>query len=163
MPIRYTDKKECTKCKVVKPYSEFYKAKAKLDGHTYSCKDCDNINRKEYREKNKGKEIARFRKYYDENKETILKRQSNYVKAGRRKTKPDPFKESARLLLRYAVKMGRVIKKPCEVCGATDRVHGHHEDYTKPLEVNWLCPKHHMELHRKYDLKDQSELDQPIS
>ena len=37
-------------------------------------------------------------------------------------------------------------RKPCEVCG-NPKSHGHHEDYSKPLEVKWLCHKHHQLLH----------------
>ena len=48
-----------------------------------------------------------------------------------------------------AIKAGKIVRQPCAVCGV-EKVHGHHEDYTKPLEVDWLCSKHHMERHRKY-------------
>jgi hypothetical protein len=34
------------------------------------------------------------------------------------------------------------------VCGSK-KVHGHHEDYNKPLEVHWLCPKHHKARHKE--------------
>ena len=36
----------------------------------------------------------------------------------------------------------------CEVCGEVN-VHGHHYDYTKPLDVKWLCPLHHVREHSK--------------
>ena len=36
----------------------------------------------------------------------------------------------------------------CEVCEEHD-AQGHHDDYSKPLEVRWLCRTHHMELHRR--------------
>ena len=49
---------------------------------------------------------------------------------------------------RYAIKMGKLVKEPCEVCGEL-KVHAHHDDYTKPLQVRWLCQKHHTELHEK--------------
>ena len=42
------------------------------------------------------------------------------------------------------LKAGRLIKQPCEVCGDTN-VEAHHKDYTKPLEINWLCIPHHNE------------------
>jgi len=45
-----------------------------------------------------------------------------------------------------AVKDGRLIKKPCEDCGSPDS-QMHHLDYTKPLDVAWLCRPHHMRRH----------------
>lgn len=63
-----------------------------------------------------------------------------------RKKYPDKVK--AQRILSRAVKIGQITKKPCEVCGDTN-VHGHHPDYTKPLEVMWLCPIHHKAEHNK--------------
>lgn len=45
-----------------------------------------------------------------------------------------------------ALKNGTITKTVCVVCGA-DRVEGHHDDYSKPLEVVWLCRPHHGERH----------------
>ncbi len=39
---------------------------------------------------------------------------------------------------------GTLTQKPCEVCGKM-KSQAHHNDYSKPLEVRWLCPKHHKE------------------
>ena len=44
--------------------------------------------------------------------------------------------------VQFAIRKGRLVRQPCEVCGCTT-VHGHHDDYSKPLEVRWLCPLHH--------------------
>ena len=38
------------------------------------------------------------------------------------------------------------MRESCEVCFA-EGAEGHHEDYGKPLEVVWLCKKHHAERH----------------
>lgn len=54
-------------------------------------------------------------------------------------------KANARAYLNTYVKRGKVIKGVCIKCGACE-VEGHHEDYTKPLEVIWLCKLHHMEI-----------------
>jgi hypothetical protein len=35
------------------------------------------------------------------------------------------------------------------VCGTQDRVQAHHEDYSRPLDVVWLCPTHHKARHRE--------------
>jgi hypothetical protein len=43
---------------------------------------------------------------------------------------------------------GKLKRQPCEVCGATENIERHHEDYSKPLDVQWLCPTHHRERER---------------
>lgn len=63
-----------------------------------------------------------------------------------------PDKHRARNILQGAVKHGRIIKKPCEVCGDSNS-QGHHNDYSKPLEVVWLCRKHHNKLHNDMKCK----------
>lgn len=47
-----------------------------------------------------------------------------------------------------AIRSGALVKGLCQVCGA-DRVEAHHTDYSRPLEVVWLCPRHHRERHRQ--------------
>lgn len=58
-----------------------------------------------------------------------------------------PEKIYARRQAINARKRGDLIKKPCEICGEI-KSFAHHEDYTKPLEVVWLCRKHHDLLHK---------------
>lgn len=60
---------------------------------------------------------------------------------------PNP-KSRARLALTSAVHSGKIKRRPCEVCG-DPKSHGHHEDYSKPLEVKWLCRNHHQEIHNR--------------
>ncbi len=48
-------------------------------------------------------------------------------------------KRRAHGLLLRALARGDIKKHPCVKCGNL-RVHGHHEDYSKPLNVVWLCP-----------------------
>lgn len=57
-----------------------------------------------------------------------------------------PIEEAARKAVASAVRAGRIARQPCEVCGATP-AQGHHDDYAKPLDVRWLCRRHHDEHH----------------
>lgn len=61
----------------------------------------------------------------------------------------DETKKKARLAVTHAIEKGRLKRKPCEKCG-DPKAHAHHFDYTKPLEVVWLCSVHHGEVHRQY-------------
>ena len=56
------------------------------------------------------------------------------------------FKESVRNQSTYALKRGIIKAEPCEVCGNTNS-EKHHDDYDKPLEVRWLCKRHHGRQH----------------
>lgn len=55
-------------------------------------------------------------------------------------------KANARSYLNVYIKRGKIIRKPCEKCGA-GHTEGHHEDYNKPLEVIWLCRECHLDIH----------------
>jgi ribosomal protein S27AE len=56
------------------------------------------------------------------------------------------LREKVRLKTYYEIKMGRLIRKPCEVCGQL-KVEAHHDDYSKPFDVRWLCGQHHRDHH----------------
>lgn len=58
------------------------------------------------------------------------------------------MKDSARKIAYHTIKKGVLIKQPCEVCGEV-KVDAHHDDYTKPLDIRWLCRKHHLAHHRE--------------
>lgn len=62
----------------------------------------------------------------------------------------NPEKVEAHRLFRKAMKAGLLKKAPCEVCG-DPKVHAHHADYSRPLDVQWLCVFHHRKIHRKHE------------
>ena len=65
--------------------------------------------------------------------------------AARRQSPEERRKAATRLATRKAIAEGRLIKQPCERCGGPSEAH--HEDYSKPLQVMWLCRHHHMRRH----------------
>lgn len=67
----------------------------------------------------------------------------------RRWREANPEKTLAHRVLWRAIKCGSIVRQPCAICGATNRVHAHHDDYSKPLEVMWLCARHHLLHHRR--------------
>jgi hypothetical protein len=53
-----------------------------------------------------------------------------------------PEHVQARMIAQRAARKGIIKKQPCEVCSDPE-VQMHHEDHSKPLEVIFLCIKHH--------------------
>jgi len=62
--------------------------------------------------------------------------------------KREPLKTSAHRMVHNHVAKGTLKRSPCADCGTTDNIHGHHEDYSKPLDVTWLCGRCHRMRHR---------------
>lgn len=56
-----------------------------------------------------------------------------------------PERALAHSKVAYAVRTGRLVRGPCELADSDclGPVHAHHDDYSKPLDVRWLCGHHH--------------------
>lgn len=59
-------------------------------------------------------------------------------------------KRKARDKVRARVESGKIIPQPCESCGCKP-AQAHHEDYTKQLDIIWLCAVHHIKRHEEID------------
>lgn len=59
-----------------------------------------------------------------------------------------PEKVKARKKVCEAIKSGKLVREPCEVCG-DEKVQARHDDYSNPLKVRWLCKKCHDAFHMK--------------
>lgn len=64
----------------------------------------------------------------------------------------NPIKRSANSAVNNAVRDGKLTKSAaCDVCAKTNcRINGHHDDYSKPLDVRWLCSACHRAWHKKH-------------
>ena len=100
---------------------------------------------REYRVKNADKLRAYKREYdrrmFKEHREREINRRKEW-------SKRNPIKQRAQQKVGQAVLRGKLKRLPCQVCGEV-KVHAHHADYSKPLEVIWLCPVHHAAEHRR--------------
>ena len=61
------------------------------------------------------------------------------------------IKQRAKVSVYNAIKSGKLNKLTyCQDCKKTNcRIEGHHEDYTKPLKIIWLCQLCHIKRHKK--------------
>ena len=64
----------------------------------------------------------------------------------RRQQEKYPERVEVRRQTARAVRSGVLVRQPCEKC-STEKTHAHHDDYTKPLDVRWLCRPCHTAHH----------------
>lgn len=144
---------QCPECGESKPDDGFY-ARAK------SCKECVKTRVKAYRLANRDHYLA-----YDKARNTRPDRaalRATYAKTDKgrqvrsralnRWSNEHPDRIAASRALNNAVRDGRVSPWPiCAMPGCErTRVDAHHPDYSRPLDVVWLCTRHHHALHLEF-------------
>lgn len=150
--------KKCIKCGETKDLKEYYVHKASADGHLGKCKECC----KKDSRKNRKEKVEYYRQYDKDryqNDPRVRERHKKYqktekgIKSLRQSKKKwsenNVIKRHAHIIVRGAIRNGKLSKKPCEVCGK-EKAHAHHDDYSRPLDVRWLCSKHHREWHKEH-------------
>lgn len=162
--------KTCKTCGVCKTISLFYKQKNGLLGRTGSCKECRLKYQSKYTSEHKEEKNAYGKKWYEKNKIEIsdksrIWRRNNpgYFKhyyyqnkelklsIDKRWREKNPDRMKAYKIFTKSLKLD-LIKKPenCSMCGEkTSKIHGHHSDYSKPLDVIWVCFDCHLHIHKK--------------
>ena len=147
--------KHCPKCKETKQFDEFYRDSLRGDGRQGYCKLCMNAVNKGCYLKNIDNRKKRLRKYHKEHREELRRYSKEYYKLNRveirdriRQYKIDnPEAVKAHGLVDTAIRSAKIIPCKCENCGSRDAA-AHHEDYSKPLDIKWLCKSCHQILHR---------------
>ena len=130
--------KPCIHCKQIKPLGEFYCHPMMGDGHLNVCKPCKRLYARTYAKTEAGYANAAKR----QRTERRHLWQDEYERK-RRAMSPEKFR--ARNTFWRALKNGKILKQPkCQFprCEFT-KVEGHHDDYSRPLEILWLCKFHH--------------------
>jgi len=168
----YQKNKEKVKARV-KAYRDANKEKLKAAKKVSYQKNKDKVlaTCAKYYENNKEKILAQNKEYRILHAEEIKKRKSKYhqghkqeLKAQKKKYKMtlkgkevsrnilrkwrnnNPEKYKAHRIVQEAIRLGVLVKQPC-ICGEKDSL-GHHPDYSKPLEVVWLCDPCHKIIHQ---------------
>lgn len=118
--------KLCRSCGVIRPHSDFGKDRSKANGLQSRCKGC-------------ARQLTAA--WYVANRERVVVRNKAYRAA-------DPIRRAAHLAVQRAVATGRLIAKDyCEECDSRRGIEAHHDDYTRKLDVRWLCRTCHREAH----------------
>ena len=145
--------KTCSVCLIEKTETEYYKGYAK-------CKSCHYQIVKKYRLTDKGKAVRQKerRNAKESGANHVWQKKYDQTKKGKEvKKKYDAKKHqgvegkarlAAKNAVKYALRVGKLVKEPCFVCGEVN-THGHHVSYEKNmrLSVTWLCETHHNEIH----------------
>jgi hypothetical protein len=147
--------KTCKVCGVTSDAAEFY------IGVKSRCKECHKASVRENRAKN-----ADYYREYDairfKEDPNVRARHKAYQStpegkkamrdARSRWMNKKPEARAAHIILGNAVRDGKVTKpSSCSKCGLVYRsrcIHAHHDDYTKPIDVIWLCSQCHSDHHK---------------
>lgn len=147
-------KKYCRQCKQDVRTADYYRHPYTADGLMAVCKACHRANVKANREANADyyREFDRARANLPHRvaaRETYAQTPEGKARgtaAKRRFIERNPLKRAAHIAVGNALRNGHLIRQPCEVCGSGAQAH--HDDYSKPLDVRWLCTTHHAEWHK---------------
>lgn len=129
--------KECRKCGAEKDDAEFYARHTK-------CKDCTKTDVRVNRRAN-----SSYYRAYDRARGN--RQPPEYLKRYRQL---NPEKYKAHNAVNNAIRDGKLFKQPCFFCGES-RVTAHHPDYSKPLDVVWMCHLCHRRLHAYEEKAEQ--------
>jgi hypothetical protein len=139
--------KNCISCGVGKPLSDFYLHPKMADGHLGKCKECC----KSQVVANRTAKIERYRQHDRDRFQTSERKE--VIKRARAKMKAEhPEKIKARQAVANALRDGRLTKEPCHLCG-NENSEAHHEDYSRPLDVHWVCQDCHQSMVHKTKVK----------
>lgn len=132
------------------------------DGHLGKCKECskkditENRNKKidYYREFDRmradiPKRVAARREYAEKIKTDDAMKIKKAIAISKHRNKfPEKYKSHSKV--EYNIK-NKKIEKPesCSICGNKTNLDGHHPDYSKPLEVIWVCRSCHAKVHKE--------------
>lgn len=137
--------KVCFKCNKDLPLTSFYKHSKMKDGRVNKCKDCNKTDVRQHRFKN----VERIREY-DRKRSQSPNRRAALNANTKRYRALSRAKYLAHSAVNNAVRDGKLIKpSECSDCGKQSKIHGHHDDYRKPLQVRWLCAVCHSAWHQQ--------------
>jgi ribosomal protein S27AE len=125
--------KECFKCHGLFDVSGFYGHPQMASRLLGKCKECTKADvRANYRAtKPQRQAYERERGQRAERKAAKREYDNRYNRAHKDRLR-------CHNAVNKAIMAGKLLRQPCSACGA-DPAQAHHDDYSKPLDVRWLC------------------------
>lgn len=136
--------KICNQCGDEKPLDDFYALPANKDGRAGHCKECHKARVKLRAQTNPA--VQAYDRERAKRPERIAKSQANT----KRWRQEHPVAYRAQNAVNNAIRDGKLMKGPCCICGTPENVHAHHTDYSRPLDVKWLCAGCHHRIHANF-------------
>lgn len=149
--------KTCTKCKKTLPLDLFYRNRSAPDGRHSQCAECMKANTRRYMKQHR-EERRQYQRQYaakfperieESNRKWRERHPDRHQQAHRADREIHVMEVVARRAVKAAKANGTLVPQSCERCGSTTRIEAHHEDYSKPLDVNWLCSGCHGDRHKE--------------
>lgn len=139
--------KQCSTCKDCKPETDFYADKRRPDGMKSQCKKCHCITSVLSRDGDAHRDYNRnwMRRSKYASRADVKERELK-----RSRVRGKSIEARARHLANVAVRLG-FLERPatCPICGEQGMgIHAHHDDYSRPLDVRWMCTECHGKEHR---------------
>lgn len=136
-----TKHRRCYGCLRLQAHKAFSKSSRNKDGLLHLCRECNRAHVKAWQVANREKHRKTNRIWSKGSGRLTLLRWKRADMAAH------PERYVARAKLNHEIRVGRLKRGQCAVCGSP-RAEAHHSDYAKPLNVNWLCRLHHVQQHK---------------
>lgn len=123
--------KKCSRCKEEKEEIDLICYSKTKSGQYYHCLDCNAERARKYRKTETGR--------------------NSINNATRKSIEKHKEKQNARELVVASLRRGVLLRpKKCSECPSRNcKIEAHHDNYSKPLEVRWLCKNCHRIFHRE--------------
>lgn len=170
--------RRCSRCREVKPLSDFGKCATDRLGTQSACRTCmselEKLRRAnmtpEQRKKRRGyaksdyqkhrvQRLEWHHKYREESRAAVIasgkrskSRRAGAIRAARIESQLlEPQKHRAQDISKRAIRDGFLVPGKCEInVRCLGAIQGHHDDYLKPMSVRWMCRRHHQQWHAQH-------------
>ncbi len=130
--------KPCRKCGVL-----FSPKNWQIKDYDYECVTCKRArqNALNYNDKN-----FRLKRRIHNSKPKIKEYRATYTQMRKENDPGYKLMRCAHRKVGTEIEASRLFRLPCEICGI-EKADAHHHDYSRPLDVKWLCRRHHAQSH----------------